>query len=249
MNLQVFPLEMWKSSRSNWNGKLPRWDLNILHGWTLPQQMPHDEYKRMDFSLSCLNMLELFMYFLCTVQLCLCVHYFYSTIHMICFLVCVCASGRKHVILSCLCFWVACGCSDTDIWWIKMFIVFTAIWSRIVSNFKLMFQLPIIRPLNSEKEPVEKLLACSCPAHLLYVHIRTVPCFVSNMCFIADVDVFCFYFSQNLTRPCLCASDGIRPGKAILKPRNSRWSSDLKTNQLINQPIKHINKKHFNFEL
>ncbi len=39
-----------------------------------------------------------------------------------------------------------------------MFIVFTAIWSRIVSNFKLMFQLPIVPPLNSEKKPVEKLL-------------------------------------------------------------------------------------------
>lgn len=58
-----------------------------------------------------------------------------------------------------------------------------------------------------------------------------------------------FFYSQNLTRPCLCASDGIRPGKAILKPRNSLWSSDLNTNQLINQPIKQINKKQFNFEL
>ena len=60
-----------------------------------------------------------------------------------------------------------------------MFIVFTAIWSRIVSNFKLMFQLPIIRPLNSEKEQVEQLLARSCRTHLLYIHIGTVPCFVS----------------------------------------------------------------------
>lgn len=74
----------------------------------------------------------------------------------------------------------------------KMFIGFTAISSRIVSNFKLMFQLPIIRPLNSEKEPVEKLLACSCRTLVLYIHIRTVPCFVSNMCFISDVDVFSF---------------------------------------------------------